>query len=122
MGSMCIKVQLNGRQNSLSLADSADALGKQSMNNFSFFLLGSLVTLVCAFIPFWMSSRQLQKEAQRLVKLSNLVTRGMEESGIVRFNRNPAGEAIGLVIDEQVIESAFFSSKAEPSTSSRRAP
>lgn len=91
------------------------------MTNLSSFLLGSLVTLVCAFFPFWMSSRQLKNEARRLAKLSNLVTRGMEESGIAKFNRDPAGEAIGLVIDEQVTESVFFSSKTTPSPSSRGA-
>lgn len=91
------------------------AFGEQYVNNLSSFLLGSLVTLVCAFVPFWMSSRQLQSEARRLAKLSNLVTRGMEESGFARFNRNSAGEAIGLVLDEEIIESVFFSSKAAPS-------
>lgn len=92
------------------------------MTNFSSFLLGSLVTLACAFFPFWRSSRQLEKEAQRLAKISNLVTRGMEEAGIAKFNRNSAGEAIGLIFDEGITEAISFSSEAAQNTKASSPP
>ena len=57
------------------------------MDNATAFLLGVLVTLICSFIPFFLSSRQLSKETKRLVKLSNLIIRGIEETGIAKFRR-----------------------------------
>jgi len=72
------------------------------LESFLFFLLGSLVTVIAAGIPYWQSSRQLREEANRLAKISNLVTRGMEEAGIAKFNRDASGQAIGLIIELQI--------------------
>ena len=69
------------------------------MNNISSFFLGSLVTLICSFIPFILSSRQLSKQVKRLVTLSNLIIRGIEESGVAKFKRNNKGEPIGMIFD-----------------------
>jgi hypothetical protein len=91
-------------------------LGKVStfqLDNLSSFLLGSLVTAICAGIPYWLSSRQLLKEANRLAKISNLVTRGMEEAGIPKFNRDASGQAIGLIIELEINDTATSSSSCE---------
>ena len=69
------------------------------MNNISSFFLGSLITLVCSLIPFILSSRQLSKQVKRLVTLSSLIIRGIEESGIAKFRRNNKGEPIGMIFD-----------------------
>ena len=69
------------------------------MTNLSSFLLGSLVTLICALIPFIISSRQLSNEAKRLAKLSTLVIRGIEESGLAKFSRDEKGNPVGLRFD-----------------------
>lgn len=84
------------------------------MLNFVYFLVGVLVTLVCAFIPFLKSSRQLSREAERLATLANLITRAMEESGFAKFTRNPSGEAIGPIFDQEIRESIGFSAASHP--------
>lgn len=70
------------------------------MTNTVSFLLGSLVTLICAGIPFWLSSKQLSKEAKRLAALNILIIRGIEESGKAKFRRNDEGEPIGMIFEE----------------------
>jgi hypothetical protein len=69
------------------------------MNNATYFLLGIIVTLICSFIPFILSSRQLSKEAKRIIELSTLIIRGIEESGLAKFNRNEKGEPIGMIFN-----------------------
>jgi hypothetical protein len=80
------------------------------MDNTTAFLLGVLVTLVCSIIPFFLSSKQLSKETKRIIKLSNLIIRGIEETGIAKFRRDENGEPIGMIIDLGIIESLHLTS------------
>ncbi len=61
--------------------------------------LSLLLGLVCSIIIFFLSSRQLSSEVKKLVKLINLVLRGIEESGFAKFSRNAKGEAVGMRFD-----------------------
>jgi hypothetical protein len=80
------------------------------MNNATSCLLGILFTFICSTIPFIISSRQLSKEAKRLVTLSNLIIRGIEESGLAKFSRNAEGEPVGLRFNITVSDSINLSS------------
>jgi len=84
------------------------------MNNATSFLLG----LVCSIIIFFLSSRQLSNEVQKLVKLINLIIRGIEESGLAKFSRNAKGEAVGMQFDITVSDFLHLS----PSASSHSHP
>jgi len=75
------------------------------MNNATSCLLGILFTFICSTIPFIISSRQLSKEAKRLIALSNLIIRGIEESGLAKFSRNANGEPVGMHFDVTVSDS-----------------
>ena len=80
------------------------------MDNTTAFFLGILVTLTCSLIAFILSSWQLSKQVKRLVKLINLVLRGIEESGVAKFRRDENGEPIGMVFDMAIRESLHLSS------------
>lgn len=85
------------------------------MTNTTSALLGILFTFICSTIPFIISSRQLSKETKRLVMLSNLIIRGIEESGLAKFSRNANGEPVGMHFDMTVSDSINLSSSI-PST------
>jgi hypothetical protein len=90
------------------------------MNNTASCLLGILFTFICSTIPFIISSRQLSKEAKRLVTLSNLIIRGIEESGLAKFSRNANGEPVGMQFDMTVSDSLTL--KESTTLSSPQAP
>lgn len=68
------------------------------MTNATSFLLGSVVTLICAAVPFILSSRQLIAETKRLRTLSNLILSSLEAAGIAECRRDSAGEIVGIII------------------------
>ncbi len=69
------------------------------LNNLSAGLVsGTIVSLVF----YLLSGRQLAKEAARLRNLTTLIIRGMEEGGLVKFNRDASGEPIGLVFERHI--------------------
>jgi len=82
------------------------------MNNTLVALLSIFFTFICSTIPFIVSSRQLSKEAKRLMVLSNLIIRGIEESGFAKFSRNAKGEPIGMHFDMTVMDSINLASSA----------
>jgi hypothetical protein len=93
------------------------------MDNTTAFLLGILVTLACSLIAFILSSCQLSKQVKRLVKLINLILRGIEESGAAKFRRDEKGEPIGMIFDLAITESLHLgnsiNSNEMPATKSK---
>ena len=90
------------------------------MNNATSCLLGILFTFICSTIPFIISSRQLSKEAKRIIVLSNLIIRGIEESGFAKFNRNAKGEPIGMIFNLTLSDSLTLADS--PNLSSPQSP
>lgn len=84
------------------------------MNDFWF---GVLVTVVCAIIPFVISSYQLSQETKKLRKLINLIIRGIEESGFATYRRDKKGEIMGMVFSESISEGFSISAKTEANVS-----
>lgn len=80
------------------------------MNSLESFLLGSLVTLICAAAPFIISSRQLSAEAARLRKLLNLIMIALESNKLAEFKREN-GEITAIILS--MTGTAKGSSKAE---------
>ena len=76
--------------------------GRDTMFDWQSCLIGSVVTLICSYIPASRATKQLSAEAERLANLSILITRGLEESGFAKFNRDTSGYPIGLVIEESI--------------------
>lgn len=93
------------------------------MDNTTAFLLGCLFTLLCSFIPFIFSSIQLSRTSKRLVKLINLIIRGIEETGIAKFSRDKNGEPVGMKFDLSITESLHLGNSVnfheKPETKSR---
>ncbi len=58
--------------------------------------LGGVITFVVAWWFYMRAARQLSTEAARLRRLTVLMLRGMEETGLVRFSRDTSGEFSGL--------------------------
>ena len=53
---------------------------------------------------YLLSGRQLAREAARLRQLTTLIIRGMEEAKFVRFNRDAAGEPIGVIFERNIVD------------------
>jgi Tfp pilus assembly ATPase PilU len=62
-------------------------------------LVGSLVTWWVSRHHYVKASRELEEAAAGLRRLTTLITRGMEEAGLVTFTKDAAGNPIGLVIN-----------------------
>lgn len=69
------------------------------LNELAVGIVAGLVSgLVVSGLFYVLGGRDLQREAVGLRRLSNLITRGLEDAGIAKFNRDDTGEAIGLVV------------------------
>ena len=62
-------------------------------------LVGSLVTWWLSRHYYVKAGRDLEQAAAGLRGLTTLITRGMEEAGLVTFTKDAAGNPIGLVIN-----------------------
>lgn len=67
------------------------------MTNLASFLLGSLVTIICAGVPFFLSSQELRRESARLRHLLNVIVVALETNGLAEVKRDSAGEIVGIV-------------------------
>lgn len=73
------------------------------MNEFVLAVIAGVVSgLVVSGLFYLLGGRDLKREALGLRKMSNLITRGLEEAGLVKFNRDEHGEAIGMRFEEHV--------------------
>ena len=65
-------------------------------------IVGAVITWCVAHKYYVKAGEDLRKEASELRKLNVLILRGMEESGLVKFNRDENGNPVGLVIELSV--------------------
>ena len=63
------------------------------------FFLGCLVTIICAALPFIISSRQLSAEAQQLRKMLNLIMIALESNKLAEFKRDQNGEITAIILN-----------------------
>jgi hypothetical protein len=80
------------------------------MNNF---WIGCLVTIICALIPFCISSYQLYRESKKMRKTMNYMIRGIEDSGLAKYRRNEKGEIVGMVLEGSVLKWVHAAMKAK---------
>lgn len=61
-------------------------------------IIGGIVTGLFSKYYYARASKDLNKEASKLIKLDNLILRSMEEAGLVEYTRDEQGNIKGLVI------------------------
>ncbi len=59
---------------------------------------GIFITLIVALVLHIRSSRQLENSVKKLMGQNTLVLRGLEEAGLVEYNRDEDGNIIGLIL------------------------
>jgi hypothetical protein len=57
--------------------------------------------VVVSIFFYWLAGRDMRREARRLHQLSNLITRGLEDGKIAKFNRDEQGNPIGMTFELQ---------------------
>ncbi len=60
------------------------------------FFAGIIVAIVIAKHYYVRAARELKNEASELRRLNNLMLRGMEDAGLVEFNKDEKGNIKGL--------------------------
>ena len=61
-------------------------------------LAGGLITFLCSRHFYLKAAKGLEREAVELRRLTTLVLRGMEESGLAELNRDESGRITGLIL------------------------
>jgi hypothetical protein len=61
-------------------------------------LIGGTITFVASGIFYVRAARDLRQETARLRQHTTLILRGLEEAGLVEYNRDEQGEIVGMVI------------------------
>jgi hypothetical protein len=64
-------------------------------------LVGALVSATVTLLVAWWASR----DARRSLHQTGLLLRGMEEAGLVKWNRDDRGNPIGIQIDLKIHDS-----------------
>lgn len=59
---------------------------------------GSVITFFVSWYFYGLSSKDLMRETKELCRLNTLMLRGMEEAGLVTYNRDKNGKIIGMVV------------------------
>lgn len=60
---------------------------------------GSVITFFVSWYFYRLSSKDLMRETKELCRLNNLVLKGLEEAGLVTYNRDKNGKISGMVIE-----------------------
>jgi hypothetical protein len=67
-------------------------------------IVTTIITLIIGFFTtkyyYIKASKQLTEAANKLIKLNNLITRGLEAGNIAKFNRDKDNEPTGIIFDE----------------------
>lgn len=85
-------------------------------------LIGGGITLIVSLIFYIPSAISLKRETAKLRRHTTLILRGLEEAGLVEYNRDgQTGEIIGMVIKISAASSGVGSASATP-TVGRDAP
>jgi hypothetical protein len=61
-------------------------------------LIGGTITFLASWIFYVRAARDLRQETARLQRHTTLILRGLEEAGLVEYNRDEQGEITGIVI------------------------
>jgi hypothetical protein len=77
--------------------------------------VGGLITFVASRHYYMKASKDLDQAAARLQTLTTLIIRGMEDAGLATFNRDQAGNPIGLVIKVSARSGATASDRGDAS-------
>ena len=72
------------------------------ITNLVFTLVGVLFGVLVSWIFYRKSGKELTAESARLRRLSEIMLYAMEDAGLVKLNRNQAGEIVGRTIEAQV--------------------
>jgi Tfp pilus assembly protein PilW len=78
-------------------------------------VVGSLITWLVSRAYYLRASEDLTKEASNLRQLTELMLRGMEAAGWVKFNRDSNGKPTGIIFEDSgtAVLHASSSSTAE---------
>jgi hypothetical protein len=63
-------------------------------------LVGGVITWLVSRFYYVRASKDLAKEAEKLRALTELMLRGMESAGWVKYNRDARGEPTGIIFEK----------------------
>ena len=79
--------------------------------------VGALITWFASSYYYKKAADGLNKEAKDLKRLSNLITRGLEEGGLAKFVRDENGQATGMHLEVNIVERLSVSSRFQATPS-----
>jgi len=65
-------------------------------------VIGGVITLFVSLMFYVPSAISLKRESARLRDHTTLILRGLEEAGLVEYNRDDQGEIIGVAFKRQI--------------------
>jgi hypothetical protein len=66
-------------------------------------LIGAVITWYFSWRYYKKAGAELVEEAKKLLHLNNIMLNAMEDAGLVKLNRNKAGETVGRMVEASAV-------------------